>query len=232
MDFCPEVTCIKFTKKKLWKKEKKRMLGEWIRTRTLHLNNSRCYCSIPYEYMYVYRTIRVWYVATTVYAYGCTMHRIALAHPTELHNSLPRRPGSRGVGILLWAPPGGAPATGTFIKISKYSIVEYLQHIGESKKFKSSAEEACNAVSWVHSTAGLPPLLSDCFVKATLEGLRCMLTKPVKKKEPVTVEMLKAIVDDAERSGSLSDLRLATACLLSFSGFMRAAEVLELRPCM
>ena len=51
------------------------------------------------------------------------------------------------------------------------------------------------------------------------------------RKEPATVEMLEAIVDDAEKSGSLSDLQLATACLLGFAGFMCAAEVLELRPC-
>jgi len=47
----------------------------------------------------------------------------------------------------------------------------------------------------------------------------------------MTVEMLEAIVEDAERSGSLSDLRLATACLLGFSWLMHAAEVLELRLC-
>ena len=48
----------------------------------------------------------------------------------------------------------------------------------------------------------------------------------------MTIEMLEAIVDNAERSGSLSDLKLATACLLGFSGFMQAAEVLEFRPCI
>ena len=57
------------------------------------------------------------------------------------------------------------------------------------------------------------------------------MARPVVKKEPATVEMLEAIVDNAEKSGSLSDLRLATASLLGFAGFMRAAEVLELRPC-
>ena len=57
------------------------------------------------------------------------------------------------------------------------------------------------------------------------------MARPVVKKEPATVEMLEAIVDNAEKSGSLSDLRLATASLLGFAGFMRASEVLELRPC-
>jgi len=78
----------------------------------------------------------------------------------------------------LWA--GQHNLTPIPAKPHEFSL--YLQHIGESKKSKSAAEEACNAVSWVHSTAGLPPLLSDCFVKATLEGLRRMLAKPVKRR--------------------------------------------------
>jgi len=41
----------------------------------------------------------------------------------------------------------------------------------------------------------------------------------VVKKEPATVKMLEAIVEDLEKSKSLLDLRLATACLLGFSGF-------------
>jgi len=52
----------------------------------------------------------------------------------------------------------------------------YLQHIGETKRSKSAAEEACNAVSWMHSSAGLPPLLSDPLVKATLEELKRLLS--------------------------------------------------------
>ena len=40
------------------------------------------------------------------------------------------------------------------------------------------------------------------------------------KKEPVTVEMLVAIVADAQQSGSLSDLQLAKACLLAFASFL------------
>ena len=57
-------------------------------------------------------------------------------------------------------------------------------------------------------------------MKATVEGLQRQLARPVKKKEPVTVEMLEAMVNDAESSGTLSDLRLVTACLLAFSGFL------------
>ena len=68
-------------------------------------------------------------------------------------------------------------------------------------------------------------------MRATLEGLQRELAKPVAKKEPVTVEILEAMVKDAEGSGTLSDLRLVTACLLSFAGFLRSSELVELRPC-
>jgi len=45
------------------------------------------------------------------------------------------------------------------------------------------------------------------------------------------VEMLDVMVKDAENSDTLSDLRLVTACLLSFAGFLRSSELVELRPC-
>ena len=107
----------------------------------------------------------------------------------------------------------------------------YLQHLGEETKSKATVEEACNAVSWVHASAGLSSPSVDPFVKATLEGLQRSLAKPVVKKEPVTVDMLEAIVKDVDKSGTLMDLRLATACLLAFSGFLRFSELICLRPC-
>jgi len=45
------------------------------------------------------------------------------------------------------------------------------------------------------------------------------------------VKILERIVEDAEKSKSLSDLHLATACLLGFAGFLRFDELIKLRPC-
>lgn len=105
------------------------------------------------------------------------------------------------------------------IPAKPHHFAVYLQHLGGETKSKVVVEEAGNAVSWVHSSAGLCSLLVDPFVKATLEGLQCSLSKLVVKKEPVTVDMLEAIVRHVEQSSSLADIRLATACLLGFSGF-------------
>ena len=110
-------------------------------------------------------------------------------------------------------------------------FVLYLQHLGETVKSKSAVEEACNALAWVHSMSGFASPSSHPFVKATLEGLQRKLARPIVRKEPVSVEMLDAMVKDAESSDTLSDLRLVTACLLSFAGFLRSSELVELRPC-
>ena len=62
-----------------------------------------------------------------------------------------------------------------------------------------------------------------------LQGLQRSLAKPAVKKLPVTAEMLAAIVEDAERSGSLADLRLATACVPSFPAFLRSDELVHIK---
>ena len=126
-----------------------------------------------------------------------------------------------------WASSRGL----TPIPAKPHHFALYLQYLGEESQSKASVEEAHNALGWVHSSAGLSSPSSDPFVKATLEGLQRSLAKPVVKKEPVTVDMLEMIVQDADKSGSLSDLRLATACLLGFSGFLRSSELICLRPC-
>ena len=125
---------------------------------------------------------------------------------------------------------GSYTASGTN-PVKPHLLALYLQHLAEQSKSKAAVEEACNASSWIYSSAGLTPPLSDPFVKAMLEGLQQSLAKPVVKKEPITVETLEAIVQDAEESGTLTDLFLATTCLLGFSGFLRFSELINLRPC-
>ena len=80
------------------------------------------------------------------------------------------------------------------ITVKPHHLELYLQHLAEISKSKVAVEEACNALSWIHSSAGLTPPLVDPFVKATLEGLQRSLAKLVVKKEPITVEALEAII--------------------------------------
>lgn len=105
----------------------------------------------------------------------------------------------------------------------------YLQSVADSAKSKSAVEEAVNAISWAHQMAGVPSPTESTFVKSAVQGLQRKLAKPVVKKLPVTVSMLEAIVDNAERSESLADLRLATACIIGYAAFLRFNELVHIR---
>lgn len=78
---------------------------------------------------------------------------------------------------------------------------------------KAAIEEVVNALSWLHQVAGW--------------GTR-ILAQPKVRKEPVTAEMLKAMVDAAGPEPSLSEVRLLAVCLLAFAGFLRCEKLLKL----
>ena len=107
-------------------------------------------------------------------------------------------------------------------------IVLYLQHLRQSVQSKSAIEEAVNALSWLHQAAGLLPVSGLPLVQAALAGHRRMLAQPKVRKEPVTAEMLRAMVDAAGPEPSLSEVRLLAVCLLAFAGFLRCEELLKL----
>ena len=98
----------------------------------------------------------------------------------------------------------------------------YLQRIGQHLESKSSAEEVVNALTWVHSLAGLDSPTDRPFVQATLQGLRRMWCKLVQKRRPMTIEILADMVQDTNSHPSLSNLRLTTfSLLLDSSGLTR-----------
>jgi len=81
----------------------------------------------------------------------------------------------------------------TIFPAKDHHVVLYLQHLAETTGSKA-VEEAVYIIAWEHSLASTPSPTESSFVKVTLEGLRKSLTKPVTKKEPITVDMLKAMV--------------------------------------
>ena len=58
-----------------------------------------------------------------------------------------------------------------------------------------------------------------------------MLAKAAKKKEPVTREMLAQLKGETNRNSSLANIRLATAWLLVFAGFLHFDEFVHLQQC-
>lgn len=107
----------------------------------------------------------------------------------------------------------------------------YLQHVGESTGSRSAVSEAINAVSWVQRLAGMEPVGQNHLIRSINEGFQRTLAAPKRKKEPVTPEMLREIVASMGRSPTLSDVRLASICLLAYAAFLRIDELGKLRCC-
>jgi hypothetical protein len=59
---------------------------------------------------------------------------------------------------------------------------------------------------------------------------KTLLSRPVNKKEPITVDILEKIVDlYGTNLQNVSDLRICILCLMAFSGFFRYSELAEIR---
>ena len=105
----------------------------------------------------------------------------------------------------------------------------YLQHLGESVESRAAAEKAVHALAWLHQMAGLPSVGGAPLMQATLAWFRHRLVQPKVRKEPVTADMLRAMVDSMGQDPSLSDIKLLAICLVAFAGFMRCDELLKLQ---
>ena len=126
-----------------------------------------------------------------------------------------------------WAQEHKLPA----FPAKEQHVALYLQYIEDSLKSKAAAEEAVHALNWAHNLAGLESPTQSPLVQTTLEGVKRLLAKPVQKKKPVSLDILADLVEDCCRYPTLSNVRLAAACLLAFAGFLRCDELINLRPC-
>ena len=88
-------------------------------------------------------------------------------------------------------------------------------------------EEAVNVLAG----AGKSSPTSSLFIQSIIEGIKSKLAIPVHKTLPMTVEMLKAIVEDTKKNYSLANIWLASACLLAFVGFLRFDELGIIKVC-
>ena len=67
------------------------------------------------------------------------------------------------------------------------------------------------------------------IVQTTLSGLHCSLAQSVVRKEPITPDMLEAMVRACGANPTLSDVRFLDVCLLGFAAFLRYEELTNLK---
>ena len=72
------------------------------------------------------------------------------------------------------------------------------------------------------------------FVKLAYEGAKRIIVasengKRAKRKEPISIEMMKIIVNSFKFTHNLVDIRFVVMSLLGFAGFLRISELLEIK---
>ena len=113
---------------------------------------------------------------------------------------------------------------------SPFFVALYINDLVLEDCKVGTLDAAAAGIRYGHVIAGLPNPMEHIFVKTALEGAKRIVGKNTVKrqKEPVTSDMVKAIVDIYERSANLIHQRFVIACLLGFAGFLRISELLEI----
>ena len=83
-------------------------------------------------------------------------------------------------------------------------------------------------LNWLHKALNLPNPCDSTMVQALKDAAKRLLSRPVRKKEPISPCDLKKLVKHLQ-DGSLIDLRTLAVSVLSYAGFLRYDEVSRLK---
>ncbi|XP_021347472.1 uncharacterized protein LOC110446587 [Mizuhopecten yessoensis] len=113
---------------------------------------------------------------------------------------------------------------------SEQYVALYLVSIIQSSSSVAKLDQAIYSIGWVHQLAGFPNPCSSDFIKMIRAGGSRLLGCQPCKKEPITPDILKQLVTFfAKDSCSLMDLRIVCMCLVGFAGFLRFAELVNIK---
>lgn len=117
----------------------------------------------------------------------------------------------------------------SFLPVKPVHVAIYLQHVLESTISSSSVDTAFYAIKWAHEIVGVASHSDNQVVSRVREAAKRILGagRP-NRKEPLSVEVLKEIVEGADLC-NVRQLRNVCLYVLSYAGFFRSEEVLNIR---
>jgi site-specific recombinase XerD len=111
---------------------------------------------------------------------------------------------------------------------SPQHVALYLIHVGNIANSFSTVNLASCAITWGHQIAGFESPVGHVTVSQILKGLQRKLACPKNPKEPFTVHDMQNLCEVVDKC-NLTDLRNTCLMLLTFYGFLRFSEVVNLR---
>lgn len=136
-------------------------------------------------------------------------------------------------GWLRWRTWALSKTGVTVIPAEPVHIALFLTELCNSAKSKdlgfSSLVGVVYSIAWVHKLGGYSNLPTEHpLVKGTLEGAKRSLSKPLKPKEPLSLELIQDIASHYSLNTSLAVIRFLFILLVGYAGFLRASEILSL----
>ena len=108
-------------------------------------------------------------------------------------------------------------------------VALYLASVMQSSNSPGPVISAFYSIKWFHEMNGLTSPTDSKLVVNLLESSKRKLSKPVNKKEPISVNMLQDLYNRLFIEGHAKNQRIICACLLAFAGFLRSSELLKIR---
>lgn len=108
-------------------------------------------------------------------------------------------------------------------------MVLYISYLVQENASVSVLNSNFFSISWKHNYHLLKNPCEEKFAIFTVDGARKILSKPITKKEPITVDIMKKLYDHYGVSSDLSDLRIYCMFSLAFAGFLRFNELVNIR---
>ena len=111
--------------------------------------------------------------------------------------------------------------------LNPFQVAVYLQCLLNEAYSPSPVLNAVYSIDWALQLAGLPKLSIHPLVASMVSASQRILGRPKVKKDPITPEMLKALVESkiTDKSPSLSDFR-SVALLVTRDFFALASYVI------
>ncbi|CAC5425290.1 unnamed protein product [Mytilus coruscus] len=117
----------------------------------------------------------------------------------------------------------------SFLPTTVCTVAIYLNYLIQSGVSTAVLNAAYYSIKWEHDLNLYDSILNDKILDMVLEGGIRLLSKSLKRKEPITPTILKSIIAKFDKNDNLPGLRICALMLLGFSGFLRYDELAHIR---
>ena len=129
-----------------------------------------------------------------------------------------------------WALSNGIPSE--FILPAKpIHVALYLACLVQQSSSPSPINQVFHSIRWAHNIASRSSPTDSDLLKTSSEGAKRRLSIPIKKKEPITPDLLSKMYDTIFCDKNVYTQRTISACLLAYSGFLRVSQLLNIQSC-